>query len=140
MGDIRLNKEPEKYEWKDEIDPRTCWVCGYDFTRFNWGDYRIREIHHIERRGHATGKKEDGTPRYDEKCNFFSACRPCHQDKLDSVGTMSHALQLGIKMRHDPKYFDLEQWLRLRDQSLKSTTRVTLKEIEDALDWWENQN
>jgi len=93
----------------------------------------LLQVHHIERRGHST-------TRQDHNCNYFLTCRKCHDTKLNNITNTSHAIQLAYKLKNDPEHFDLEEWLRLRDHDLKSPERVTMKEIEDALDWLENNS
>lgn len=116
-------------EWKESIFPQQCWICGFS----PWMRPGLLQVHHIERRSHAT-------VRQDHACNYFLTCnRGCHETKLNTIGNTSHAMQLAYKLKHDPEHFDLEAWLRLRDPDLKAPDRVTLREVEDALDLIENR-
>ena len=133
-----MTHEPEKLDWIVWLTDNgpVCWLCGYDWGKFNHGDMRDYETHHIERKSHATGTKEDGTPRYDDKCNFFSACQLCHMGQLDVA---NHPLELALKLKNDPKHFDLEAWHLLRYPDGSAPDRVTYSQIEDVFDVLENQ-
>lgn len=111
--------EPQKAEWK-EMQTRdgndVCWMCGR----------RATQIHHIERRSFATGKKPNGTPVYDDKNNFAWVCdSDCH----DTLDAESHARQLARKLLYDPENFDRQGWHMLRHADDMDFTRVTMKEI-----------
>lgn len=77
----------------------------------------------MERRSHAPESRDHG-------CNYFVVCSVCHQCDLD---TMPHAKQLAYKQKWDPRHYDLEAWLRLRDPELKAPERVTQAEVDEFL-------
>jgi hypothetical protein len=49
---------------------------------------------------------------------------------MDDLAAMPHAQQLAFKHIYDPVNFNREQWLRIRDPSLRAPNRVTQEEIE----------
>ena len=114
-------------EWKAKIFPHHCWICG--FNQATSQECRWLEVHHIDRKSHST-------VRADHPANYFLAC---NVDHAEALANMPHAKQLAYKLKHDPDYFDLEEWLSLRDHELKAPDRVTYREIEDCLDSLENE-
>ncbi len=94
----------------------TCWVCGSDWDL---------QCHHIQRLSSCYRNWGD------VECNLFRTCPVCH----DVADGLTHAEQLAYKAFHDPKTFDLQAWLHCRDGPiLRSTTRVTMPEINEALE------
>jgi hypothetical protein len=78
-------------------------------------------VHEIERRSQAPTRWAAG-------CNYLLLCEPCHAGPF---ATMPHARQLAVKLVADPKHFDLQAWLRLKDPGLKAPNRVTASEIRN---------
>lgn len=98
-----------------------CMGCG----RTQWaGAIHPLECHEIERRSHAPG-------RWAALCNLLMLCHGCHAGPF---ATMGHAKQLAHKLLWDPDHFDLEAWLRLRDQELKAPQRVLYGEVVEYLE------
>lgn len=122
-----MTPEEHRLAWKESIFPQQCWICGFN----PWLRPELLQVHHIERKGHSTVKQ-------DHTSNYFMTCNRCHATRLNTIGNMSHAMQLAYKLKYDPEHFDLDAWLGLRDHDLKAPDRVTLREVEDALDWLEN--
>lgn len=108
-------------EWKDSLWLQVCWICGFN-PAFMFG--RHLEVHHIDRRSHAT-------TRANHPCNYFLTCNVDHVGKL---ATMPHAKQLAYKYLHDEGDFDLDAWLLLRDPDLRAPGRVTMQEVYQELE------
>lgn len=102
----------DRNAWRDEVE-QSCMWCG------NGADWHGFEIHEIERRSHACG-------RWGVRANYLLTCYPCHSGPLDYA---PHEKQLAAKLLADPEYFDLEEWLRIRDPELRAPERVTLRDI-----------
>lgn len=117
--------------WRHEQRP-ICWVCLYDWEKFN-GDLRRPQVHHIERKGLCYQRSK---PDYKHvECNLFFACETCHASVLDS---MPHYEQLAYKLKYDPEHYDLQMWLHCRDgpvlrDYVAGNERVTQLEVDAAL-------
>ena len=98
-----------------------CWVCGYDWGKWNLNDQRNYQTHHIQRRSSCY------PGWHDVECNLFAACQHCHETLL---AAMPHARQLALKKINDPRHYDLELWHHCRDgPELKSAERVTDNDV-----------
>ena len=52
---------------------------------------------------------------------------------MDDLAAMPHPRQLAYKFLNDTKYFEIEDWLKLRDPDLRAPKRVTITEILDEV-------
>lgn len=103
---------------------RAAWKSA--FSRCMWcGGSDILDVHEIERRSAA--------PRsWGTTCNYVVACgslssNNCHEKVF---GTLSHAVQLAVKLLRNPTAYDLQSWLKISDPDLRAPLRVTQKEVD----------
>jgi len=47
---------------------------------------------------------------------------------------MPHHRQLAYKLLADPKNYDLDSWLKIRDPDLRAPIRVTQQEVDEAVE------
>ena len=111
-------KLTDRKEWATSFD--MCWMCGAT----SYAGLPL-ETHEIERRSHAPKM------RWAHRCNYFRACHRCHDGPL---ATMAHAMQLAYKTLADPKNYDLESWLKIRDPDLHAPKRVTQDEVDEFVE------
>lgn len=97
-----------------------CWMCG---ARSHSG--LPLETHEMERRSHGPQM------RWAHRCNYFRACHRCHDGPL---ATMPHHKQLAYKLLADPKNYDLDSWLKIRDPDLRAPIRVTQQEVDESVE------
>lgn len=113
----------EREDWRASKNER-CMVCGWPENGGEWGQWKWLETHEMERRSRAPG-------RWAHPCNYLLVCNICHNGPL---AAMPHKTQLAYKLGEDPKDFDLEAWLRIRDPDLRAPRRVTMEEIREELE------
>ena len=104
----------ERKKWAE--NQTNCWICKRD----SYCGFPL-ETHEIERKSHGVQGK------WASLANYFRTCKKCH---MDDLAAMPHAQQLAFKHIYDPVHFNREQWLRIRDPSLRAPNRVTQEEIE----------
>ena len=102
----------DRQAWRDST-PAICMHCC------NPEDWNGLQTHEIERRSQAQRT-------WGHRCNYLLLCERCHAGPF---AAMPHSQQLAIKLIRDPNYFDLKEWLRLKDPELKAPERVTLSEV-----------
>ena len=108
----------DRIEWRDAQKP----VCMRCLRKFGWlqDSYRWPEIHEILSRAQAPNN-------WAFRANYLVLCNPCHA----SIGELSHAQQLAIKLRRDPGNYDLQEWLRRRNPN--AMEYVTEDEVRSAM-------
>ena len=108
----------DRNDWRDEM-PSRCMRCS---RKFGWHPdyYRWPEIHEILSRAQAPNN-------WAFRANYLLLCNPCHA----SIGELSHAEQLGIKMVRDPTHYDLQLWLERRNPA--AMQYVTQEEVIESL-------
>lgn len=99
----------DRNEWRESVR-QACMSCGWQ---------AMLQIHEMERRSHAAG-------RWGHRSNYLLLCQRCHEELF---AAMPHARQLAFKLVRDPRNFDLQSWLTLRDPELKAPERVTMEDI-----------
>lgn len=107
--------EKDRYAWRDEMRPR-CMKCFKKFDGWRWP-----EIHEIEKRSQAPLS-------WGKRCNYLLICHPCHEEFHENA-EWTHAQQLAIKLRMDPKHYDLAAWLAIKP---RPETYVTEDEVRRA--------
>lgn len=103
-----MDDDELKLAWRQS--QRKCWLCNKTWAC---------DLHHVERRSHGSTA--------DQPCNWFAACRECHDGPL--AAKVKHPEQLCLKMLADPMHFSLERWLRIADPELRAPCRVTFHDI-----------
>lgn len=83
------------------------------------------EIHEILRRSQAP----NGNCFF--RANYLLLCREAHSSHLIACSNReSQIVQLAIKKYRDPENFNLEEWLRVRNE--RATGYITPEEIEEV--------
>lgn len=111
----------DRNEWKESV-PQRCMNCGREPGKRYGGRETVQwlEIHEICSRAHLPNA-------WWFRANGLLLCHFCHA----KVAALSHAEQLAIKMRADPKHYDLQEWLRRRNPA--AMNYVTNEEVEQCL-------
>ena len=89
--------EADRNAWRDEM-PQRCMNCG---RKIGWPGPQVHEILSRAQAPNAWGFR----------ANYLMLDQACHV----RVAAMSHAAQLAIKRRCDPRHYDLQEWLRRRN-------------------------
>lgn len=111
----------DRNAWKSEM-PDRCMNCLRVPGRRERGRETVQwlEIHEILSRAHAPNA-------WWFRANGLLLCHWCHP----KVAGLSHAEQLAIKMRADPRHYDLREWLQRRNPN--AMQYVTESEVRQFL-------
>lgn len=116
---VRADRE----EWRAEM-PQKCMKCG---ARLWQRDVLGRSVLPLWLEIHEILSRAQAPKSWGFRANYLLLCNPCHQFDIPS---MSHAAQLAIKKRADPKHYDLDEWLRVRNPN--AMDYVTEAEVIEA--------
>lgn len=107
----------DRDSWKRIQKPR----CMHCHKPFGWNPdyYHWPEVHEILSRAQAPNN-------WGFRANYLLLDHNCHIE----VAALSHAEQLGIKLREDPEFYDLQEWLQRRNPN--AMNYVTEDEVRRA--------
>lgn len=111
-----------KYPSELETEVRTDWEAEQSTCHVCQRRHGV-ETHHICLRS-------AGGNRWEQRCNWLWACRPCHR-WLHDTGSNRHAVLLALKQLADPEGYDLDQWIWIAN---RGEQYVTQYEVNAALE------
>lgn len=88
---------------------------------------------------HEIIKKSQLINAWWHRCNALTLHGECHA-MIHSRHDYDHALQLAMKLKFDPIFFNLREFnkMRLESQGKDSQKPITIKQVRDQSDWMEN--